>query len=135
MKPKSATSEGAARRAGVSYQTVSRVPDKSANVSEATRHKMGKLIEALHYVPDRLVQQLVGEESQMIGLMMISLAWHMPSQMTAAVKRYTDSENYQILISMTDESINQNIQDSVNELKSRRVDKVIISMPLETKQA
>ncbi|MCL0274370.1 hypothetical protein M2T36_26060, partial [Escherichia coli] len=39
------------------------------------------------------------------------------------------------LISMIDESVNQSIQDSINELKSQRVDKVIINVPLETEQA
>ncbi len=32
-------------------------------------------------------------------------------------------------------SVNQSIQDSINELKSQRVDKVIINVPLETEQA
>ncbi len=51
MKSKSATLEDVARHAGVSYQTVSRVLNKSANVSEATRRKVEKSIEALRYVP------------------------------------------------------------------------------------
>ncbi|MCV5676119.1 lac repressor, partial [Escherichia coli] len=61
--------------------------------------------------------------------------WHAPSQVAAAVKRYANLEGYQILISMIDESVNQSIQDSINELKSQRVDKVIIYVPLETEQA
>ena len=125
MKSKSATLEDVARHAGVSYQTVSRVLNKSANVSEATRRKVEKSIEALRYVPNRLAQQLVGKESQTVGLVTISLAWHAPSQV----------EGYQVLISMIDESVNQSIQDSINELKSQRVDKVIINVPLETEQA
>ncbi len=43
MKSKSATLEDVARHAGVSYQTVSRVLNKSANVSEATRRKVEKI--------------------------------------------------------------------------------------------
>ena len=62
MKSKSATLEDVARHAGVSYQTVSRVLNKSANVSEATRRKVEKSIEALRYVPNRLAQQLGGKE-------------------------------------------------------------------------
>ena len=42
MKSKSATLEDVARHAGVSYQTVSRVLNKSANVSKATRSKVEK---------------------------------------------------------------------------------------------
>ena len=116
-------------------RTVSRVLNKSANVSEATRRKVEKSIEALRYVPNRLAQQLVGRRSQTVGLVTISLAWHAPSQVAAAVKRYANLEGYQVLISMIDESVNQSIQDSINELKSQRVDKVIINVPLETEQA
>lgn len=78
MKSKSATLEDVARHAGVSYQTVSRVLNKSANVSEATRRKVEKSIEALRYVPNRLAQQLVGKESQTVGLVTISLACAFP---------------------------------------------------------
>ncbi len=45
------------------------------------------------------------------------------------------TEGYRVLISMIDESVNQSIRDSINELKSQRVDKVIINVPLETEQA
>ncbi|MEI7187779.1 LacI family DNA-binding transcriptional regulator [Dickeya dianthicola] len=135
MKSKSATLEDVARHAGVSYQTVSRVLNKSANVSESTRRKVEQSIELLRYVPNRLAQQLVGKQSMTMGLVTTSLALHAPSQVAAAVKRYANMEGYQVLISMIDENVNHGIQDSINELKSQRVDKVIINVPLETEEA
>ncbi|QJT81592.1 LacI family DNA-binding transcriptional regulator [Kosakonia sp. MUSA4] len=135
MKSKSATLEDVARHAGVSYQTVSRVLNKSANVSETTRLKVEKSIELLRYVPNRLAQQLVGKQSQTIGLVTTSLALHAPSQVAAAVKRYANLDGYQVLISMIDENVNQDIQSAINELKSQLVDKVIINVPLETEEA
>lgn len=135
MKSKSATLEDVARHAGVSYQTVSRVLNKSANVSDATRSKVEKSIELLRYVPNRLAQQLVGKQSQTVGLVTISLALHAPSQVAAAVKRYANVEGYQVLISMIDENVNHSIQDSINELKSQLVSKVIINVPLEAEAA
>ena len=53
MKSKSATLEDVARHAGVSTRPCP-VLNKSANVSEATRRKVEKSIEALRYVPNRL---------------------------------------------------------------------------------
>jgi len=67
MKSKSATLEDVARHAGVSYQTVSRVLNKSANVSDATRSKVEKSIELLRYVPNRLAQQLVASRARPLG--------------------------------------------------------------------
>lgn len=111
------------------------VLNKSANVSEATRHKVEKSIELLRYVPNRPAQQLVGKQTQTVGLVTISLALHAPSQVAAAVKRYANVEGYQVLISMIDENVNHSIQDSINELKSQLVSKVIINVPLEAEQA
>jgi len=68
MKSKNATLEDVARHAGVSYQTVSRVLNKSANVSESTRRKVENSIEPLRYVPNRLAQQLVGKQRTTLGL-------------------------------------------------------------------
>lgn len=132
MKSKSTTLEDVARHAGVSYQTVSRVLNKSAKVSEATRRKVEQSIELLRYVPNRLAQQLVGKQSMTMGLVTTSLALHAPSQVAAAIKRYAHIEGYQVLISMIDESVNQSIQHSINDLKSQWVGKVIINVPLET---
>ncbi len=135
MKSKSATLEDVARHAGVSYQTVSRVLNKSANVSESTRRKVEESIDVLRYVPNRLAQQLVGKQSKTIGLVTTSLALHAPSQVAAAVKRYANQEGYQVLISMIDENVEQTIQNAINELKSQLVDKVIINVPLESDRA
>ena len=135
MKSKSATLEDVARHAGVSYQTVSRVLNKSANVSEATRRKVEQAIETLRYVPNRLAQQLVGKQSTTLGLVTTSLALHAPSQVAAAVKRYANAADYQVLIAMIDENVNQSLQASINELKSQLVDKVIINVPLEAVDA
>jgi len=132
MKSKNATLEDVARHAGVSYQTVSRVLNKSANVSESTRRKVEQSIETLRYVPNRLAQQLVGKQSTTLGLVTTSLALHAPSQVAAAVKRYANAADYQVLIAMIDENVNQSLQNCINELKSQRVDKMIINVPLES---
>lgn len=76
MKSKNATLEDVARHAGVSYQTVSRVLNKSANVSDTTRRKVEMSIEELRYVPNKLAQQLVGKQSLTVGLVTTSLALH-----------------------------------------------------------
>lgn len=135
MKSKSATLEDVARHAGVSYQTVSRVLNKSAKVSQATRHKVEEAIEALRYVPNRLAQQLVGKQSTTLGLVTTSLALHAPSQVAAAIKHYANAASYQVLIAMIGENVKQSLQDSLNELKSQLVDKVIINVPLESEDA
>lgn len=132
MKTKAATLADVARHANVSYQTVSRVLNNSANVSAKTRKKIELAIAELKYVPNRVAQQLVGKESKTLGLVTTSLALHAPSQIAAAVKKYAGEQGYQVLISMIDDGSDSSIQYAINELKSQRVERVIINAPLET---
>lgn len=134
-KSKNATLEDVARRAGVSYQTVSRVLNKSVNVAEKTRVRVEQAIEELRYVPNRLAQQLVGKRALTLGLITTSLALHAPSQIAASVKKYASQDGYQLLISMIDEHNAAAIQQSINDFKSQFVDRIIINVPLETATA
>ncbi|MCS2158044.1 LacI family DNA-binding transcriptional regulator [Scandinavium sp. H11S7] len=131
-KNRNATLEDVAQRAGVSYQTVSRVLNKSVNVADKTRIRVEQAIEELRYVPNRLAQQLVGKRALTLGLITTSLALHAPSQIAASVKKHAREAHYQVLISMIDEHDPLAIQQSINEFKSQFVDKILINVPLET---
>lgn len=131
-KNRNATLEDVARHAGVSYQTVSRVLNKSVNVAEKTRVRVEQAIEELRYVPNRLAQQLVGKRAQTLGLITTSLALHAPSQIAASVKKHAREAGYQVLISMIDESDATAIQQSINDFKSQFIEKILINVPLET---
>lgn len=61
MQRRTATLEDVAREAGVSEQTVSRVLNKPDVVSERTREKVIRAMQALHYVPNRSAQLLCGK--------------------------------------------------------------------------
>lgn len=131
-KNRNATLEDVARRAGVSYQTVSRVLNKSVNVADKTRLRVEQAIEELRYVPNRLAQQLVGKRTQTLGLITTSLALHAPSQIAASVKKHAHQAGFQVLISMIDGGDAEAIQRSINDFKSQVVDKIVINVPLET---
>ncbi|WMY73326.1 LacI family DNA-binding transcriptional regulator [Buttiauxella selenatireducens] len=131
-KNRNATLEDVARHAGVSYQTVSRVLNKSVNVAEKTRLRVEQAIEELRYVPNRLAQQLVGKRTLTLGLITTSLALHAPSQIAASVKMHAREAGYQVLISMIDENDETAIQQSINDFKSQFVEKIVINVPLET---
>lgn len=134
-KNRNATLEDVARQAGVSYQTVSRVLNKSVNVAEKTRIRVEQAIEDLRYVPNRLAQQLVGKRTQTLGLVTTSLALHAPSQIAASVKKHAREAGYQVLISMIDDADPTAIQQSINDFKSQFIEKILINVPLETPSA
>jgi DNA-binding LacI/PurR family transcriptional regulator len=73
-----ATLDDVAREAGVSQQTVSRVLNNPEVVSERTRDKVIRAMQALHYVPNRSAQLLAGKAAPSIGLITASLTLHAP---------------------------------------------------------
>lgn len=130
MNKRAVTLYDVAREANVSYQTVSRVINQSANVSVATRQRVFQAINQLHYVPNTVAQQLAGKLSRTLGLATTSLALHAPSQIAAAVKARASEEHYNTVISMVDSPQPQAIHDAVKQLLAQRVDGIIINIPL-----
>ena len=59
MAPKRATIKDVAERAGVSYQTVSRVANGKGEVLPATRRRVEKAMQALHYRPSMIARSMV----------------------------------------------------------------------------
>ncbi len=70
VKPKRPTLRDVARKAGVSYQTVSRVINDDMHVSDATRARVLSTIEALGYRPNRAAQILQTERSHTLEVIM-----------------------------------------------------------------
>lgn len=100
MQRRSATLEDVAREAGVSQQTVSRVLNNPDVVSERTRDKVIRAMQALRYVPNRSAQLLAGKSAPSIGLITASLTLHAPSQIAAAVKSYAGLHQLEVSIAM-----------------------------------
>ncbi|MTD39696.1 LacI family DNA-binding transcriptional regulator [Erwinia sp. CPCC 100877] len=135
MKPKSVTLYDVAEYANVSYQTVSRVVNRAAQVSEKTRLKVEAAMSALNYVPNRVAQQLAGKLSHTIGFATTTLALHAPSQIAAAIKSKAGELQFNVVISMVEQPGPDATRAAVNSLLSQRVDGIIINIPLEDDDA
>ncbi|NKI73529.1 LacI family DNA-binding transcriptional regulator [Dickeya sp. CFBP 2040] len=135
MKAKPVTLNDVAAYAGVSYQTVSRVLNQAPHVSVSTREKVEQAMAALHYIPNRVAQQLARRSTTTIGLATIDLSLHAPSQIAAAIKTTASELGFNVVISMLRSSDGNDAQRAVNELLSQRVDGVIINVPLEQETA
>src|SRR5215217_6598406 len=70
MKTKRPTVRDVAREAGVSYQTVSRVINNYAHVSELTRHRVLTAIDSLGFRPNRAAQIMQTERSYTLEVVM-----------------------------------------------------------------
>ena len=98
MTKKRVTIVDVANRSGVSRQTVSRVLNKSKNVSEQTRNAVLQAIEELDYVPDPLARNLVTRRTHIIGVITIDFR-SMHSQILEGAEMYARENGYQLFIS------------------------------------
>lgn len=135
MQRRTATLEDVAREAGVSEQTVSRVLNKPDVVSERTRDKVIRAMQALHYVPNRSAQLLAGKSAPSIGLITASLTLHAPSQIAAAIKSHASAHQLEVAIAMPVVADYASLQARLNEFRAQNIRGAIINLPLEGRVA
>ena len=129
-KSKKITMHDVAERAGVSYQTVSRVLNNSCNVSQATREKIEQAIADLKYVPNLLAQQLSKHERMLIGLVNVTYNLSAPGDVVNRVRFYALRHNYELLITLIEENTLDQMEHAITRLKAQMVDKLLINVPL-----
>lgn len=120
MKPKNPTLRDVALKAGVSYQTVSRVINDDDHVSEATRKRVMIAIEELDYRPNRAAQIMQTRKSQTIEVVMFQYGFN---RFLAEMARTSHELGYHFVIS----AITQDeFVDTVESASSRFVDGLIL---------
>ncbi|WP_312242301.1 LacI family DNA-binding transcriptional regulator, partial [Pantoea sp.] len=135
MSPRAKTLDDVARLAGVSYQTVSRVINRSAQVSAATRQRVEAAMRQLNYVPNRVAQQLAGKATRTLGLATSDLALLAPAQIASAIQYRAAAQGYHLVIAMAANHDAAAARATVNELLAQRVDGLLINLPLEKADA
>ncbi|MGN0894558.1 MAG: LacI family DNA-binding transcriptional regulator, partial [Succinivibrio sp.] len=132
---KKVTMQDVARKAGVSYQTVSRVLNNSCNVSEATKEKIENAIAELKYVPNLLAQQLAKKERNVLGVISTALLSQASVDVAALIRKYALENGHQIAIELISSNDYESVQQSINLLKSQLVSKIVVNVPLDSKIA
>lgn len=124
-----------AQRAGVSYQTVSRVLNNPDKVSPNTRKKIDEAIAELKYVPNMLAQQLGKSERNVIGIINVPRAIHPATSVLSPLKKLADSRGYKVMIMVIDVPSYDSLRQCLSELQSQMVNKILINAPLSTEPA
>ena len=124
-----------AKKAGVSYQTVSRVLNNSCNVSNSTKEKIEQAIAELKYVPNLLAQQLAKKEVNTIGLINAAVLSLSTVEVTLCVRKYAEQNNYNLESKLVSNFTSQGIQDSIDELRSLLITKIIVNAPVNSQDA
>jgi len=124
-----------AKKAGVSFKTVSRVLNNEANVSAETQDKVRKAISALQYSPSIAARVLAGSRSFLIGLLYDTpSSYYTHSIQMGALERCREAGFHLVLEKCNSDARNVAAVTLVN-IKRTRLDGVILTPPLSDNQA
>lgn len=121
-----ATIKDVAEVAEVTVTTVSRVLNNRGYISEKTRKKVYDAIKQLNYSPNEMARSLLRKKSNLIGLIIPTVAHPFFAELTNYIEYYAYKLGYKILLC-------NSYQDSVKEkeyimmLKSNQVDGIIMA--------
>jgi len=115
-----------AKKANVSPMTVSRVINKSKNVSESTRIKVDNAIKKLNFIPNSSARYLTSKKSNILSLVITDIANPFFTKLARGAEDKAKQMGYRLLLCNSDEDINKE-SDYINMLISTGVDGVMIT--------
>jgi DNA-binding LacI/PurR family transcriptional regulator len=124
----SVTFKDVAKLAGVSTQTVSRVTNGSQSVAPETRKKVMAAIDQLGYVPNKGAQLLSRAKTRVIGLITLDIGLHGVSQIAEGIRNQAQESGYGMALSVLNTPCLENIRVAVRELKSQKIECVIVNV-------
>ncbi|MGM0414937.1 MAG: LacI family DNA-binding transcriptional regulator [Bacillota bacterium] len=120
-----ATMEEIAEKAGVSQATVSRVINGHSGVSERKRKLVLEWARKLDYQPNRTAQSLKNNKSNLIGLIVSDISNPYFAEIVHAVEKEAANNGYNIILCNTESNL-QKERESINTLRSRQVEGILI---------
>ncbi|HEY2123378.1 MAG TPA: substrate-binding domain-containing protein [Chthoniobacterales bacterium] len=127
---KAATIKDVAARAGVSYQTVSRVVNVDPHVKNETRARVTEAMVELHYRPNVAARHLASRRSRTIGFIG-SLLYYGPVRVMLGVEQTAKKHGYNVMIVELAKVNAEEIRSAVEELCARQVDGIVILVSLD----
>jgi DNA-binding LacI/PurR family transcriptional regulator len=118
-----------AAKAGVSFQTASKVLNGKSGFALTTRQRVLAAAEALEYVPNALARGLIARSTYTVGVIATDLSDTTLAQHIVGVEREARRRGLCVIIGSLDRS-GSDAEDYLKVLLERRVDGVIIDAPV-----
>jgi LacI family transcriptional regulator len=122
---KRATIKDVAAKAGVSYQTVSRVINNKGEISPDTKERVLEAAKALNYRPSRVARGLVMQRTNTAGLIISDITNPFFPEVARGVQDMARSKDYNVFLCNTDEDPAEDIQ-VLYSLTTQAVDGIIL---------
>jgi DNA-binding LacI/PurR family transcriptional regulator len=118
-----------ASRAGVSYQTVSRVLNDSASIRPETRERVLAAIEELGYRPNHAARALVTSRTRTIGVLSTMTAHYGPTTSINAIEVAAREAGYRLTMTNSQSDEYASITASLDYLLSQSIDALVVIAP------
>lgn len=113
-----------AKYAGVVPSTVSHVLNGTAQITEETKAKVLRAIEALHYTPNASARNLRQKRTRLIGVVLQDISSEFYAKCTASMLKEAVKDNYALMV-MDACFDNNNVRAQVSALIERRVEGIV----------
>lgn len=117
-----------ALRAGVSYQTVSRVINNSPDVAEATREHVLRVIAELDYHPNAQAVSLSRNRTDIVGVIVDTVTSTFFAQTIDGIAQVLRRRGRFLLLATVEDASQFDVIDTLQ--RSRRIDGLVIVLPL-----
>ncbi|SDM85726.1 transcriptional regulator, LacI family [Paenibacillus sp. yr247] len=115
-----------AEKAGVSAMTVSRVINNTGRISEATRKRVRKVMEDLHYIPNSMARSLVLQKTNILSLLITDITNPFYTTLARGAEDAAMRSGYRLLFANSDEDYAKE-KGYVDMILSARVDGVLFA--------
>ncbi len=130
-KKKQITLDDIARRLAISKVAVSKALRNHPDISDETKKRVRLTAEELGYVPNFIARNLSSRQSNTIGVVVPKIAHHFFARAIEAVYEAAYRENYEVLLTVSQENARHEIQH-IQNLLSMRVDGLLVSVTEQT---
>jgi DNA-binding LacI/PurR family transcriptional regulator len=127
VKRRQATLTDAARIAGVSPMTVSRVVNGSGYVSSTLRRKVERVLERLEYSPNRLARSLKGTRNNIVGVLLPDLANPFSVELARGIEELLSARGYYSFVISSGREGQREMQ-AVEAFSDHRVEGAILAV-------
>lgn len=127
--PRAANMYDVARLAGVSHQTVSRVINENASVSDSTREKVQAAMAQLNYRPNRAARSLATSRTKLLGVLASDTGQFGPASLMHAIEHSAREAGYFAVASSVDGQSRDSIAEGMTQLLELGVEALIVVAP------
>lgn len=122
-----------AKKLGISISTVSRAIHDHPDVNSDTKNAVMALVNELDYEPNLLALNLLKKRSNLIGVIVPKLSYHLYAMAIGGIEEVSEKEGYHLLICQTNESYEKEVA-ILREFNAIRPAGFLISLASHTKQ-